>query len=375
MDQTQRARSNSSNGQQPALHHDQSPSGFPNPSIGLGLTLDKQHVAPSTNFADNDFSDFLNSQSGLSFADQSNSFNQAPPSQQPSFTQDLLGASVSSAMHNEDFALFATTERSTDQYDPALFTTDMSPQPEGQDLNAAGLRNMSSPQPPAQTSPSLLHMHSPSLSHHSPSYTHNQFPRSPGHSRDTSFGQHNQMPNVTNATTWDFPGHRRTPSEYSNVSSALHSPNLDSHNSFDVNRSPMHGPQDAALYSGIESFSLSDRGRSPGLSSPGMGFSPGHTPARSPSIMPQDPMMSPGHPYFLGMTGGVELQPGNMYGQSKEPFPQIPSSKMSLDIVQEGSTQTPAINVDFAEPVPDTNSTKLLNEHALTPPLHPGERS
>ena len=175
-----------------------------------------------------------------------------------------------------------------------------------------------------------------------------------------------------------FQGHRRTPSEYSDISasSAAHSPNLGLHDSFDNHdprHSPMQNPQDSSsLYNevlGIGSFSLSDPQVQHG-STPGRGLSPAHSPAISPRISPQQlPNMNNQNNFMLGVGNGFGSQP--LYGLGPNSFPQIQHGHGSLDMGQAQQMVPPEINVEFA-PASRQNSFEppkpSIDQDALTPP-------
>ena len=415
MDQ-QRGRSPSAGHQQSHISHSLSPHQFQENvnSTGLGLALDtsgsnqqqQQYLNNggfnSNNglpaFVDNN-NEFLNqqgqpfSQGGLgetTYA-QSQDFNQqfkqeeqtspySQQQQQPSFTQELLGANNN--FNEGDFSLFSTPNNQGDQFEPQFFMNDL-PQPGNPSVNPAEL-NMSSPQiHQTPTPPNLLQpdSRSPSSAHQSPSFNQGQFQPSPGHSRNASLGPESAA--FPQGHEWgmmppQFTTHRRTPSEYSDVSvsSAQHSPNLPHHDAFDSieqHHSPMQNPQDAGLYQevlGIGSFSLSDPQVQHG-SSPGRGLSPAHSPAISPRLGPQQLPVLNQNQFMLGMNNGFG-QPQNMYGgQGQESFPQIQHNNGSLDMGQAQQMVPPEINVEFA---PTSRQASFeppkpsFDQDALTPP-------
>lgn len=163
-----------------------------------------------------------------------------------------------------------------------------------------------------------------------------------------------------------FRGHRRAPSEVSEVSSATHSPYL-SQNEFDGienNVSPSLAPQnDPALYDnalGIEQFTLSEQHQ--------QGFSPAHSPYISPRLMPQQ---------------GIDMIPSIQYSSSGNQFPPAPTDMYSFpgddlmaahtggDIGQASQMAPPSINVEFAPPsrTPSFGPSKPLADFdSLSPP-------
>lgn len=414
MDQ-QRGRSPSTGHQQLHISHSPSPHQFQDNvnSVGLGLALDasgnnqQQQFMNNGSFNsnnglstfDNNPNEFLNQQ-GQAFSQgglgettyaQSQGFNQqfkqedqtspyGQQAQQTSFTQELLSANNN---FNEDFPLFSTSNNQGDQFDPQLFMNDPS-QPGNPSVNPAEL-NMSSPQlQQTPTPPNLLQPdpRSPSSAHQSPSFNQGKFQHSPGRSRNASLGPESAA--FPQGHEWSmmppqFTTHRRTPSEYSDVSvsSAHPSPSLPHHDTFDSieqHHSPMLNPQDAGLYQevlNIGSFSLSDTQVQHG-SSPGIGRSPAHSPAISPRLGPQQLPILNQNQFMLGMDTGFG-QPQNMYGgQGQESFPQIQHKNASLDMGQAQQMVPPEINVEFA-PTSRQNSFEPprpsgFDQDALTPP-------
>jgi transcription factor CRZ1 len=166
-----------------------------------------------------------------------------------------------------------------------------------------------------------------------------------------------------------FQGHRRSPSEYSDVSSAAASPNLGAQDSFEPlkperGHSPMQRPQDGfydGVNAGLGSFSISDQlaARS---------RSPSHSPAISPRIAPQQlPDMGQGSPGFAmgGHPQGYLSAPTLGYGMPQEQFPALGEAGMAQQMA------TPSINIDFA-PNSRVNSFEpnkpQMDQDSLTPP-------
>ncbi|KAL3424726.1 hypothetical protein PVAG01_04007 [Phlyctema vagabunda] len=417
MDQ-QRGRSPSA-GHQHHINQNHSPSphqyqeNVPN-SIGIGLGVDSaqaQNLNNSNQYSNPGFNSnqglpsygdnsFLNqqspySQNGLGNASYGQDFGQqfkqedpgslSPFSQQQqptSFTQDLLSADISTSFSGADFPLYSAPSTQDQQLDQSYFMNDFSPRSGHQSINPAEL-DMSSPPTTTATPPGMLHMDRSPSNHQSPSFNQNQFQPSPGHSRQVSLGPESAaFPQGQQGIEWgmmppQFQGHRRTPSEYSDVSthSAAHSPNLGHHDSFDgidQHHSPMQNPQDASLYQQVLSigdFSLSDPQIQHG-SSPGRGLSPAHSPAISPRLVPQQ--LSGFGPQSHFMLNNNGFAPSNVYGnQSHEQFPQIQQGQGSLDMGQAQQMAPPEINVEFA-PASRQNSFEppkpSLDQDALTPP-------
>jgi hypothetical protein len=400
----QRGRSPSAGHQQ--LHINQSHSPSPSPyqenanSIGLGLNIENPIPGNSQQYLNgfnqnsynNNNNEFMNqqgqayTQGGLGestyvqandfpqFKQESSSFEQ----QQGSFTQELLNPNLP-ANFNGDFPLFSSTSNQADQYDPSFFMNELPPQSGNQSVNPAQL-DMSSPQTNAPTPPSFLQPEgqSPASAHQSPNFNQGQFQSSPNHSRHASLGPESAaFPQGQNQVEWSmmppqFQGHRRTPSEYSDVSvsSAQHSPNLGHHEYEPLeSHSPMQNPQDAGLYQQVLSigdFSLSDNHISHSAS-PRRGLSPSHSPSISPRLGPQQlPGFAPQNAFMLGSNNGFG-QPQGMYGvQGQESFPTLGN-----EMGQAQQMVPPEINVEFA-PASRQNSFEppkpSLDQDALTPP-------
>ena len=160
-----------------------------------------------------------------------------------------------------------------------------------------------------------------------------------------------------------FQGHRRSPSEYSDVSSVTHSPNLVSTDSFDADlsgHSPLQRPSDGSLYQevlGIKNFSISEHQIH--------GHSPSHSPAISPRLMPQqlaDPMamlnQNTNHMYGMPEYSGMQT--------STDAFPTLSHHMSGSDIPQ---MTPPAINIDLApNTMPGGFDDKAMDQDSLTPP-------
>ncbi|RAH54864.1 C2H2 type zinc finger domain protein [Aspergillus piperis CBS 112811] len=204
----------------------------------------------------------------------------------------------------------------------------------------------------------------------------------PQHSRHTSLDPASAAYMSGNAhTDWQavmansaFQGHRRAPSEVSEVSSAAPSPYMSQHESFDGvenNPSPLLAPQhDPGLYDnalGIESFTLSD-GQQQHHS---QGISPAHSPYISPQLMPQQPTdMIPNVPYISAPAGNTQYPtpPTDMYGEGM----MVQGNGGMGDIGQASQMAPPSINVEFAPPaknlnLPQTKPSADLD--SLSPPV------
>jgi hypothetical protein len=408
-----RARSPSAGHQQPHINQRHSHSPSPSPqqfqdnsnSIGLGVGIDPQgnnqrYLDNNGNFDSNnnlpqysENNEFLNqqgqafSQGGLSestyaqsqdFTPQFKQEEQPSFGQQGSFTRELLDPNLSTNFQG-DFPLYSAPGNQADQYDPSFFMTELPSQSSNRSVNPSQL-DMSSPQVQQHTPtpPGLLQpdSHSPSSAHNSPSFNQGQFQPSPNHSRHASLGPESAA-FPQNQVEWSmmppqFTSHRRTPSEYSDVSasSAHHSPNLGHHDTFESieqHHSPMQNAQDASLYNevlGIGTFSLSDPQVQHGAS-PRRGLSPAHSPAISPRLGPQQlPQINQPNQFMLGINNGFG---GPQMYQGQESFPQI-----QHDMGQAQQMVPPEINVEFA-PTSRQNSFEPpkpsgFDQDALTPP-------
>lgn len=415
MDQ-QRGRSPSAGHQQSHISqtHSPSPQQFQDStgSVGLGLALDPSSTSYDQQFLNGTFTsnsgipsfdnnEFLTqqnpsfSQGGLEDSnyvpdqaftpkfkseDQSSHYGQPP---QRSFTQELLNAGISSSFNDGDFSLYSTPSGQGEPFEQPFLLNE---QTSNANVNPSSEINMSSPPAHTPTPPGLLQpdSRSPSSAHQSPSFNQGQFHGSPSHSRNASLGPESAaFPQGPNQVEWgmmppQFTTHRRTPSEYSDVSasSANHSPNLGHHDTFESmeqHHSPMQHPQDSSLYQevlGIGSFSLSDTQHS---ASPGRGLSPAHSPAISPRLGPQQlPNVNQQNSFMLGMNNGFG-PPQHMYGaQGQESFPRIHQHGAgSVDMGQAQQMVPPEINVEFA-PTSRQNSFEppkpSFDQDALTPP-------
>ena len=409
MDQ-QRGRSPSAGHQQPHISqaHSSSPHFQENAnSIGLGLGLDNQgnnnnqflnnNFNPSNGLpVYNDSNEFLNqqgqgfSQAGLSDSiyTQSQNFNQQQFKQEPqsspydppqrSFTQELLDPNLTTNFNQGDFPLFSTPS-TQNEYDPSFFINELPAQTNSQPINPPQLE-MTSPQNHTPTPPNLLQpdSRSPASSHNSPNFNQGHFQSPPNHSRNASLGPESAAyPQGQNQVEWgmmppQFQGHRRTPSEYSDVSvsSAAHSPHLghqDAYESIEHQHSPMQHPQDSSLYNevlGIGSFSLSDP-QIQHSTSPRRGLSPAHSPAISPRLGPQSLPQIQQPNFMLSVNNGFGAQQ-NIYGGSNQDF------SNQMDMGQAQQMVPPEINVEFA-PSSRQNSfdppkPSNFDSDALTPP-------
>ncbi|CAI4216820.1 unnamed protein product [Parascedosporium putredinis] len=344
--QAQRGRSPSAGHQLPI---NQSPSLTPtayppinDASIGLGLTLDQSNYQTQQAPTSTDFSygatGFLTPNHQQATFDPTQTLAPSATDGNLAFAgQAQTSPYLAPSNFNDagDFSLFPVTSQA-EPFDQPLF--------EPSTLNPSDINNMSSPQ--INHSPTPPHLLKPEP-HGSPAFNHHQHFSSPpsSHSRNVSLGPEAALlPN--HLSEWSQPQfhtHRRSPSEFSEVSSVAPSPNLVSHDAFESvegAHSPMQRPQDAGLYQevlGIGTFSLSDPQHSPNLH----GRSPSLSPAISPRILPaQGPDLS----HVTGAFGLAHAQ--NPYGAmptlQSEAFPNL---QPSGDLPQ---LAPPAINIDYA---------------------------
>lgn len=149
-----------------------------------------------------------------------------------------------------------------------------------------------------------------------------------------------------------FQGHRRAPSEVSEVSSANHSPYLSQHeyDGIENNTSPSLAAQnDPTLYEnaqGIESFTLSEQQQQQ------PGFSPLHSPYISPQLMPQQGNEIVPNAQYLpaNMTTQFPSAPADMYGIPTDEMMNAAMNSGAADIGQASQMAPPSINVEFAPP-------------------------
>ncbi|KAJ6445559.1 Pre-rRNA-processing protein PNO1 [Purpureocillium lavendulum] len=344
-------------------HHSSSPGAFGTDpsSVGLGLAVDhEQHQSFDSLGAPADFLAPSQQQQGpqQAFAqpnvsdpalfDPGAPFGQQQPGAGPdpgALSFDAQSQSQSTAaylspnINDGDFSLFPSSGSQGDHFNAPLF--------EQPTLSPNDLNTMTSPQPPhSPTPPNLLQpdSHHPGSAQHSPSFSQTQFSSPPGgHSRNVSLGPEAALlpGQIGEWSQPQFQGHRRTPSEYSDVSSVSPSPNLVSSDSFDDHggHSPLQRASDGSLYQevlNIGNFSIADN----------HGRSPSHSPAISPRINPQ------------------QLPDMNQTGDT---FPSLQQGGGEMS-----QMAPPAINIDFApnnsKPGMFEQSKPHMDQDSLTPP-------
>lgn len=316
----------------------------PNVDLSLDQQTQQQFAADSSfdsSFADNFMASQSSQQQSQSF--QADAVNPAAFDPTASFAQESSGVNnlgfsqsqqsfLSASLAEGDFSLFPSSGNQGDQFNTPLF--------ESSSLSPAEMNNMASPQS----------HHSPNSAQHSPSFSqHHQFSSPHVHSRNVSLGPEAALlPGQMNEWSGaQFTNHRRAPSEYSDVSSVTHSPNVVAHDNFDdgIGHSPLQRASNGSMYQevlGIGSFSIGDHGRSPS-----------HSPAISPRIGPQH---LPDIPYQ------ASPNPNYMYPTIQEP------SGSFVGTGQDMSQMAPAINIDFAP----TNNAKVGGFDVTKSPLDQG---
>ncbi|CAD6505856.1 BgTH12-01343 [Blumeria graminis f. sp. triticale] len=307
---------------------------------------------------------------GGSFQYFYNSKNQMPYSQPlQNLADDHLNPNIQGNLPS-DFPLFSVSGNPK-PYESSLYSDETI---ESRSVSLAQLemnsaRNYSTTPP----NPFLSMPYSPSSAHQSPSLGQSHFQQSPKHSRHSSLGPvsagfHGIGSHMRNVVLPQFRGHRRAPSEYSDISasSVQHSPNPAHHDNFDQHQSPMLTTQDSSLYQevlGIGNFSLSEPQVLQHAQSP-------QSSSRSPVITPQleQGQMSQ-QTRFVGI-GGSSEKCG--IGQTQNIFSQEPFPSLNQEMGKAKQMIPPEINVEFApasrqssfEPSKPTR----LNQDALTPP-------
>lgn len=291
----------------------------------------------------------------------------------------------------DDFTIFSNPDPTTALDTSSLVLDPQLDQPPhntvNQSINPADLSRMSSPHNP--TSPHLIppDAHS-SPGPSSPSSTHAYY--TPQHSRHTSLDPASAAFLTNQHSDWQgmlgnpaFQGHRRAPSEHSDVSSVNHSPYLTHQDAFDdSNHSPLLGAQtDPSLYDnafGIEAFSLSDHGQHQHQQQQQQGFSPAHSPYISPRLVPQQPQsntdLGPDNSFILTQHVNNQLAPPpDIYTTKTEqsPFPSF-QPQISGDMGQAAQMTPPSINVELAPPSKNTTYAPKLeaDADALSPPMN-----
>lgn len=282
----------------------------------------------------------------------------------PSFTQDLTDSSFdpsnsfsqqqSSFLSNEgDFSLFPASTGQTEQFATPLF-----------EQSSLLTNEMNDP-----TSPGLLQpdAHRPGSAQQSPSFNQQHFssPIMSNHSRNVSLGPEAALLSgqYNDWSQPQFQGHRRSPSEYSDVSSAAPSPNLLSSDTFDpdaASHSPLQRASDGSLYQdmlSIGNFTIADSQNSSNVLH---GRSPSHSPAISPRLLPQN---VPDINQHFGIAAGYV---------NASPYPTMHDQTDDYSALQASQMAAPSINIDFAptnaKSGPFESSKSHMDQDSLAPP-------
>ena len=258
------------------------------------------------------------------------------------------------------------------------------------DFQSADNTNMASMQPHSPTPPHLLpemvRHHSQSASPQaSPSYQQATFarPRNTSESLDPSSAMYPPGQNEWSSMN-AYRGHRRTPSDYSDVSSHSNqaSPYLQTFDSFEnAHSSPLLNPAQDPTFNGglgLEQFSLNENT----IQQPQTYPSPGQSPHISPRLTPQQHQLPPftaenNYGMHATMNGNqfMQQQPNGMdMFTGQEPFPPLPSlnnqHSPGAELGNADQMSPPEIMVDFVPSVRTTeNARPGTNEEALSPPL------
>ncbi|KAI2635417.1 hypothetical protein GGS21DRAFT_490080 [Xylaria nigripes] len=350
--------------------------------LGIGVGLDPSSSS-SSQFATDSFQDFndfdanenhfLNASQPQGYPHQGTTDNIAyDPSQdfaqrQSEFAQALMPSDFAGA----DFSFPSTTQ--SDRFGTTQLFAEI-PQNHLPIVNPNDLANMNSLQTHHSPTPPQLLKPDPGSTHQSPSFNQHQFSSPPGrHSRHESLGPEAALlPGQVDWTHVQFRGHRRSPSDFSDVSSNAASPSLTAHDGFDQpdhGHSPMQRAQDN-LYDGVMglgNFSISDHHRN--------SRSPSHSPHISPRILPQMPEPGQSNQHLM-LSGGYQSGPTVSYSMQEE-FPSLPQETSMEQQIPQGLAP-PSINVDFA-PSAEQNAFEPpkppMDESSLTPPERGRPRS
>ena len=254
-------------------------------------------------------------------------------------------------------------------FDGSYYDESLQNDSSNQSINPADLSRISSPSQNHTTPPNLLQpenhsspgAHSSPASHQGPFFT-------PGHSRHTSLDPSSAaFPQGVPQGDWTgmlgnaaFQGHRRAPSEHSDVSSSVApSPFLAQHDTFEAvegNHSPLLNANDDPSFTnslGIESFTLAENE-----------FSPARSPYVSPQMLPDQHQHQHQHQHQgLGQDSAFALSqnqfpqfndggPGpEIYNQHLGSSPHVNLQRAgSNELGQADSMAPPEINVEFAPP-------------------------
>ena len=345
-----------------------------------------QNVGQNSTFGEQDFETSLE-QNGVSL-----SGHQPPVNSQQSdsqFQNDMLSLDTTFGgfPHQQPFLnkqeRFGSYDSLLDpQLQPSGTLQQRQQQPE-QSINPADIMsNMSSPQNLAPSPPTLMPFNSQHSEPTSP-FTNSGQQWSPNHSRQASLdpvaaynnGPQQEWSNMLQRP--QFQGHRRAPSEHSDVSSsAAPSPfpaQSDTFDTVDQNPSPLLDPQqDNQLYQdglGIENFNISDNPQK---------HSPAHSPFVSPRLSPQSGVGMSQEPTYIRLPEPQNKYAANLapegYTNQTEQFPTLPPEQRvpSNDYGQADQYDVPQINVVETAPMPQQQAIENpgfpTDMDALSPP-------
>ena len=361
----------------PGLGYNLPPS-YMNGSAHQSQTIPQQHVLPSNDFSDPKFGQYQQNSLEPGYPQEAVHINGNQSNQQ--FQPDGLGQQQNfGGFSQPEFNSKPVQSFENNFLDPQL---DSNIQPQGSINPADLMSNMSSPQNVAPTPPNLMPPETHSSGPTSPISNHGH-QWSPGHSRNASasLDPSAAFSNGQQGTEWtgmQFQGHRRAPSEYSDVSSsAAPSPFLpqqESFESFEPNPSPMLNPQqdpqifgDNAL--GIGSFSISDHSQQRN--------SPRHSPYVSPRMTPEPGLGLAQNNDLMPLTPNNQFDGGpgsQIYTHQPEAFPSFPPEERltSNDMGQAAQMEAPEINIELApstqQPTFDRQRGYSNDFDALSPP-------
>ncbi len=332
----------------------------------------QSHVLPSNDFNSQSFAQSFQ-QNGV---DPTHQLGQSQMNAQQSnqqFQSDMLNLDT-------EFSGFPQPEFNgkQGQYDNYMIDPQLGAEPS---INPADIMsNISSPQNLVPTPPNLMPPSTKASEPTSPFGNQTQ-QWSPHHSRHTSLDPAQAIYTNGQQTDWagmlqgqQFQGHRRTPSEHSDVSSASHSPfmaQVEAFNNEDLNPSPSpNSQQDTKSYQegglGIENFSLTEQQRN----------SPRHSPFVSPRMSPQPGLGLAQENSFMPLPENQHSFGGpgpEIYTNQSEQFPQFPPEQRlgSNDYGQADQYEVPQISVEPAmEPRQQHMEPSRFPQDydALTPP-------
>lgn len=354
------------------------------PTTEVQYNFIDHHVVPSNGFNDQSLDQPMQS-NGIATDPQRRPLALSIQHSPHQFGEDLLGSSTTSNF--DDFAQQHPTSKPAQQFDSGFlidpeYHTGM--QPQHTSINPADIMNLSSPHNMIPSPPTLMPPEARSSRQGSPAPPQGQY-YSPNHSRHTSLDPSSAIfAHNPHQMDWSgmlqFQGHRRAPSEHSDVSSSVApSPFLAQTETFelDYNPSPLMNPvQDNPLYPGLgmEQISLSDPQQEQHQHQHQPRMSPGHSPYDSPRISPHMGLGIPRENFMLptDLGGSFSGGPGpDIYPNQTDSFSQFNPRHDSSDMGQAAQMTPPEINVEFApttKQLPFEPSRTDNDQDALSPP-------